>query len=40
MCRGGEGKSIGERKRRCGGVKKCGRVYVVSVGKCVEVWGR
>ena len=46
VCWGGEGRSkgcMGEGKGRCGGVKKCGRVYgvrVESVGRCVEVWGR
>ena len=42
-CRGDEGRGmggVGEDKRRCGGVKKCGGVYGVSlesVGKCVGV---
>ena len=34
---------VGKGKGRCGGVKKCGRVYGVSmegVVKCVGVWGR
>ena len=46
-CGEGEGRgmgSVGEGKEICEGVKKygamCGRVYGVSVGKCVGVWGR
>ena len=49
-CEEGEGDvgrgmgGVGEGKGRCGGVKKCEerceRVYGVSVGKCVGVWGR
>ena len=31
---------MGEGKGRCEGVKKCVRVYGVSVEKCVGVWGR
>ena len=43
VCWGGGGRSMGrmgEGKGRCEGVKKCVRVYVVSVEKCVGVWGR
>ena len=43
VCRVDGGRSMGEGKKRCGGVKKCVRVYgvsVESVGKCVGVWGK
>ena len=38
-----EDRGMGKGKGRCGSVKRrgrCGRVYGVSVGKCVGVWGR
>ena len=31
---------MGKVRRDVGGAKKCGRVYGVSMGKCVEVRGR
>ena len=40
VCWGGGGRSMGEGKGSFRGVKKCVRVYGVSVGKCVGVWGR